>query len=468
MSSTDPRARRVGLRRMFATFGALVAGTALAFGSATPAAAAQNDIDLGASGSITVHKFAEPTTPTNLPNDGTAADTSGLTPLAGVSFSVQQVNVDMTNSTAWEDAQDLTVAQAQAKLTGTATTAVTDAQGTAPFEGLAVGLYLVTETDAGDNGVTFKGEPFLVSIPQAQNNSWLYDVNVYPKNTVTTLDKTVDDSAAHVIGDTVSYTLTGQVPSLPAASPLQAYGITDTLDSRLAYKNATVTVTGVDLTAPADYALGADGQDFSVVFSDTGLAKLRVAQGAAVTVKLNTTVNSLGDGAIQNTASVYINDPSNTIDSDTVTTAWGAIKVLKHAAGDQTATLSGAQFQLFALNDEGEPEGDALENVAVGGTTFTTGDEGTFQVDGVKAGDYQLVETKAPLGYQLDSTPVKVTVTEGSLAEAEVTSIANEQVPAFQLPLTGSTGIGLFVGLGVVLVAAGLGLAAVRNRRSRA
>lgn len=465
MSLNKSHSLRGRLGRVAATIGTVAIAATLAFGTAAPAQAAQN-IDPDAVGSITVHKFAEPTSPTEAVNNGTEVDTTGLTAIEGVTFTVQQVNLDLTDSATWQGLEDYTVAQAQGNLAGVSKTETTVAGGIAAFTGLPVGLYLVTETNTGSNNIALHGAPFLVTIPLALNNDWNYDVHVYPKNTVTGLTKAINDSAAHVIGDPVNFTLKAQVPSLPVATPLTAFGITDALDARLSYVGATVIVDGLPLSTPADYTLGATGQNFTLTFNEAGLTKLRTVQGKDVTVTLNTTVNSLGDGAITNTAKVFVNDPAKTFDSNTVTTSWGALKVSKYAAEDAAKFLSGAEFELYALDAEGVRSTGALQDVTDADTIFTTGTDGTFTVNGLKAGKYELVETKAPLGYKLDSTPITVEVTVGDISKAVVLPVSNTQVPAFQLPLTGSTGISLFIGGGLVLVVGGIVLAMVRKRRT--
>lgn len=465
MSFTIQRAHPGRLRRLAASFGVLAVGTALAFGSAGPASALPN-IDPEATGSITIHKLAEPVAPTSLPNNGSVVDTGDIPTINGVTFTAQQVNIDLTDSANWQGLEDYTVLEAQGNLTGLPKTEVTAGAGVAAFTGLPVGLYLVTETDTGANGIAFRGAPFLVTIPLALNNDWNYDVHVYPKNTVSTLEKVVNDSAAHVIGDPISFTLTGQVPSLPAADNLTGYGITDTLDTRLSYVNATVAVAGVDLVDVEDYAV-TPGPAFSVIFTPAGLAKLDGVPGNVVTVVVNTTINALGSGTINNQAQVFVNAPENVFSSEVVTTSWGALKVLKSAADEAAKVLSGAEFELFALDAGGDRITGALVNKPGAGTTFTTAADGTFQVNGLKAGDYELVETKAPLGYKLDATPLKITVAAGNLADAPVINIENTQVPAFMLPLTGSTGISLFIGGGLVLIVGGVLLAVVRKRRAQ-
>ncbi|HJX78639.1 SpaH/EbpB family LPXTG-anchored major pilin [Glutamicibacter sp.] len=466
MSLTTRRASR-GLRRIAVSLGALLAGTSLVLTAAIPASAAQN-IDPDATGSITVHKFEEPTTPTGLDNNGTAIDTSGLTPISGVTFTAQQVDIDLTDDASWQGLENYTVAQAQSNLrAGTERSQVTGANGIAGFAGLPVGLYLVTESSVGENNIPVQGEPFLVTMPLAVDNDWLYDVNVYPKNTVTGLEKTVDDSAAYVIGDPVNFSFTARVPSVPASQPMTAFGISDTLDSRLQFESATVTVAGANLVA-GDYTIGATGQQFELSFTAAGLTKLRAVQGNIITVNMATTVQSLGNGAITNQGQIYVNDPESGYDSNTVKSSWGALQLQKYAAEDESLFLTGAEFQLYAVNAEGGRTTGPLQDVTDSNDTFTTGADGTFTINGLKAGTYELVETKAPLGYKLDAAPIAVTVNEGSLAQAAQVSVSNDQVPPFQLPLTGSTGTAIFVGAGLVLVAGGILLATARKRRSQA
>lgn len=71
----------------------------------------------------------------------------------------------------------------------------TDENGKATFTGLPVGMYLVIETKT-PQAVTMPVEPFLVSIPMTRigdkttstdnqnQKEWLYDVTVYPKNSI--------------------------------------------------------------------------------------------------------------------------------------------------------------------------------------------------------------------------------------------------------------------------------------------
>lgn len=101
----------------------------------------------------------------------------------------------------------------------------TGVDGKVEFTGLKVGLYLVIETTL-PQAVTQKADPFLVSIPMTRigagkdetenpnNKVWMYDVTVYPKNSIAqgnvTLEKkgvTGSDTAKAVSLDGVKFTL---------------------------------------------------------------------------------------------------------------------------------------------------------------------------------------------------------------------------------------------------------------------
>lgn len=101
----------------------------------------------------------------------------------------------------------------------------TNENGKVEFTGLNVGLYLVIETTL-PQAVTQKADPFLVSIPMTRigagedettnpnNKVWMYDVTVYPKNSIAqgnvTLEKkgvTGSDTAHAVSLNGVKFTL---------------------------------------------------------------------------------------------------------------------------------------------------------------------------------------------------------------------------------------------------------------------
>lgn len=470
------------LGRLIATVGVVALATLGAVTIAGPASATDGpNIDPNAKGSVTIHKYKQPATPSTLPHNGTALtpeQLAGLAPLQGVEFSIVKVTgVDLTTNAGWTTAGKLTVVDGVVKDGNTVypTTAVasgaTDAQGVLAFPSLGLGVYLVTETGAGGNPIAVKSQPFLVSVPLPNNNTWLYDVHVYPKNSVTGVTKTVDDSSAYGLGSDVTWTVTGDIPTLAAGGQLTKYDIVDPLDSRLGYTSATVTVKKADSTpvalVPADYVLTAPAVgtagEVKVVFTATGLDKLETAAGGKVELKIVTSVKSIVDGSIENEATLYVNDATVKANA---TTYWGALKIFKYT-GTSTA-LKGAEFQIF----KSEADANSKTNPVVvnGQSTFVSPDNGNIEIPGLKAGangtDYWVVETKAPVGYIAFATPIKVKVTTGSIAAAEIVQVKNEQVPAYALPLTGGDGA-LTFGIGggaLVLIAAGAAILIARRK----
>ncbi|MEB7810216.1 prealbumin-like fold domain-containing protein, partial [Enterococcus faecalis] len=69
------------------------------------------------------------------------------------------------------------------------------------------------------------------------------------------------------------------------------------------------------------------------------------------------------------------------------------------------------QGAVFELQDK---DGKVLQS------GLTTDASGKLALKGLEPGEYQLVETKAPVGYDLDETPVSFTIEKGQKAAVEV------------------------------------------------
>ncbi|MGM0123993.1 hypothetical protein IGI37_001367 [Enterococcus sp. AZ194] len=85
---------------------------------------------------------------------------------------------------------------------------------------------------------------------------------------------------------------------------------------------------------------------------------------------------------------------------------------------DET-TKDALQGAVFELQDKA---GKALQS------GLTTDVSGKIAVDGLAPGDYQFVETQAPVGYDLDKTPVKFTIEKGQKEVVQV-SMTNKLTP---------------------------------------
>ncbi len=490
MSTTRPRQL---LRRITAALGV---GLFAAVGVAGPALAAEGNLDASADVTLTVHKYVQP-------DSGTLGDNAGHeivdpvgTPLDGVVFSVQEVtSIDLSTNAGWEAVNGLTADKVLASVAAndgayTLGTAVDTAKTTTDANGeftladpdVEVGVYLVQETDPGSNEIAAPAVPFLVTLPQPDGAGvFNYDVHVYPKNALNAITKTADDSAAHQLGDTVTWTIESAVPTLPDGTTYTDYAVGDALDARLGFGSATVSLvdgTATPLVKDTDYtltapAVGSSGE-VTVEFLPDGLAKLNAASPAAqVKLVLGTTVLDLGDGTITNDATVWVNTPANDRTPENGTTSegadteWGAVSIVKHAEGDNAKLLAGAEFSVYAV----DPTSQGAQPIITGLTTDDTGKALTV----LRAGEddaavtYWLVETKAPAGYVVGSKPIEVEVTAGAVADATVATIANAQVPAFMLPRTGGSGTAIFLTAGAATIVVALGtLTLVAGRRRAA
>lgn len=204
-------------------------------------------------GSITIYKRSMTTAlPTEPAGKGETTPNPGGDPLENVGFTVYKVLdagklVEYYNGLSTETVKEITVAscfkdgtaataytkenlkteiaEAAVKDINNKTELFTNDQGVVKFDNLEVGLYLVMETTL-PQAVTQKADPFLVSIPMTRigagedettnpnNEVWMYDVTVYPKNSIAqgnvTLEKkgvTGSDTAHAVSLNGVKFTL---------------------------------------------------------------------------------------------------------------------------------------------------------------------------------------------------------------------------------------------------------------------
>ena len=207
-------------------------------------------INKSKTGSITIYKRSMTTTlPTEPAGKGETTTTNpGGDPLENVGFTIYQVmdadelvkyydGITEGNAVTYKDYFDSTTEFTASTLRSDVKSKEvkdqdeesgekkTDVYGKVEFTGLEVGLYLVIETTL-PQAVTQKAEPFLVSIPMTRigagkdettnpnNEVWMYDVTVYPKNSIAqgnvTLEKkgVTGSDTAHAVGlDGVKFTL---------------------------------------------------------------------------------------------------------------------------------------------------------------------------------------------------------------------------------------------------------------------
>ncbi|MBC6315798.1 VaFE repeat-containing surface-anchored protein, partial [Listeria grandensis] len=96
----------------------------------------------------------------------------------------------------------------------------------------------------------------------------------------------------------------------------------------------------------------------------------------------------------------------------------GSVELIKYDEADKSKVLAGASFDLF----RGTPGSGTLVD------SHVTPASGTFHVNNLEFGDYYLVETKAPAGYELDATPRPFTIGEDQVTVPFKLGVSNKAI----------------------------------------
>ena len=244
-------------------------------------------------------------------------------------------------------------------------------------------------------------------------------------------------------------------------------------------------------------------QTLTVQLTAAGMDKVAEIAGdqyekCKVRVYFNTTVDSdaaIGenipnDAILQYTSSVGY---TYTAESDDPYVYTCGIHINKYDAKDHTNMLEGARFKLYkAATVEEMAAGTAVPLVTDNGTKNVvevmfystpdmTGDKvnevetsadddktetneaGVAYMYGLEAGEYYLVETKAPADYNLLTRPITVTLNETKRLAVEGVANSNQ----FQLPETGGIGTTIFKICGVALIAVAVVVLVVKKKKEK-
>jgi fimbrial isopeptide formation D2 family protein/LPXTG-motif cell wall-anchored protein len=488
-------------RRVGATLGVLTVAVLASFGMAAPASAEPGNIDPTIPRSLTVHKYE--LGPTSPQNGGTGQEIPGGipngVPIEGVTFTATLIpDVDLRTAGGWTTAGNLTPATAAPIATGQSWTAVTGADGVATFQSTAgqmpIGLYLVRET-AAPASVTDRTAPFLVSLPfptgglGSPANEWIYNVHVYPKNSVTNLVKTRIAPAAGSVEsrnpDLVRWAIRAGIPTIAAGGTISDFTVSDTIPTGLEFVTtppAGVTGSSVivrnasgaaqTFAAGTDYTLSTTGSTQTVTFTAAARTRLATAAFAAGTVELNVltrAVSTPADGQLTNTASATVNGSTESVSAVTNIGEFTLFAYAPTGGGGRTP-LAGATYQLFLS----EADANAGTNpITVGGvSSWTTDDDGIARIPAITPGTYWGREITPPAGFQPPrlTTPAQVVAgtTSTTAPIRNYIEVPHTQLPPWALPLTGGDGA-LWFGVGggaLVLIAVGAAIVVARRRRA--
>jgi fimbrial isopeptide formation D2 family protein/LPXTG-motif cell wall-anchored protein len=431
---------------------------------------------------------------------------------------------------------------------GAGTIAADATSGT--ITGLNAGYYLIKDTaDVDGEGALTRFMLEVVSNVAVTEKASVPSLTkkVKEKNDTTGEESGWQDAADYDIGDTIPYQITGTLPSKFAEfDTYKTYTITDTLSAGLtapAASGITVKVGEADVTSHFDITITGEATAVQtiIIALKTG-EDLKTWTSPALTkdstfvVDYTATLNTsavIGSEGNPNTAKLeFSNNPNYNGDGDTGTTPEDKvivftyeIKALKveptsDAAIDQTAynaltdaekadyvkvgdkwqktqALSGAGFTLYKkvpAGTEGATDGYLKIGNEITGVT-------TFEFKGTDAGEYKLVETTVPAGYNkcaditftvaatydtVSADPKLKTLTvtpetAGFVVESTSTTTDDVTTTTFSgnitgkvlnqsgtvLPSTGGIGTTIFYVVGSILVVAAGVLLITKKRMSR-
>ena len=298
------------------------------------------------------------------------------------------------------------------------------------------------------------------------------DIHVYPKNVTQRDDKkefvnekdytvTINGETFNSaqIGDKFNYKIKVNMPDI---SNLESFKVIDEpgLGMDMAEPN-NLTLPGLTINVDytVDYDATASGRGFAITFNNTEAVRKLAGKVLPITYTMVLTANAPIDTPINNNAHIEVNGETTTefTPPNPVYTHGKQFKKVNAKTGEE---LSGAEFKvkkgsLFAKFTSDQVDGKTvytLNGWDATGTVVTSGTDGIIRIKGMKVGDYNLIETKAPTGYILESSDIAFTIVKDQYGNAAHIQTVNNLRQGL-LPSTGGTGIYAFLIIGSMMMA---------------
>ena len=407
--------------------------------------------------------------------------------------SVTQLGSD--NSTGVQNfANTFTTKALEGKLAATATSnKIAESKTAYTFSNLAAGYYLVYVTGGKEI------QSSLVTVDATTNT-----VNL--KTEAPSITKKADKETAE-IGQVVKYTVTGAIPDTTGYAEY-VYKIYDTLSTGLDFVNdangtacegnsVKVTVAFTDTTdantAPTTATLDTKNNRKMALDLSAWVKDNQTNKGKEFTVTYYAKVNKNAVVTEKNNAQLeYGNNPS-----DITTTTPSEAKTntypldIKKINKKTKELLADAKFSLYRSETDAKNGENAIavtgsngsyvvdadsKNTVFESVATEVGNGYNLHLNGLAAGDYWLVETQAPEGFNKLTDPIKVTITKTGDAEWTVQKndapetdkiIDVENSTGSLLPSTGGRGAIAFAVIAALLVF-GVAVSFIRDKRKEA
>lgn len=318
----------------------------------------------------------------------------------------------------------------------------------------------------------------------------------------TSIPKTIASGKSYVVTDTLDWRLDYQQLDKIVLTKKANDGSSEE-QTATADEDVETLLPGTHYTAEAKKVTNENHEvdTFTVSLTTAGMKKIAALVGSDYTsYELRTyftaqiNQNAVMGAEIPNQAHVeFTNNVGKTFtaDSDQPEVHTGGAQLKKVDANDSTKTLAGATFEVYRIATSEESNADTenaissytvenaddetvttklmpvffYDNATLTGekvSSFTTDENGVGYVYGLAYGDYYLVETKAPSGYNKLATPIKITINATSHQTENAVTVKN--TAGALLPSTGGPGTTAFSIGGTALMAAAV-LLLLRRRK---
>lgn len=464
----------------------------------------------------------------------TTSEDDGFMPLANIEFDIYKVAtlreiesgaVKLSEKPSAEEISQY------AKPENLIATLKTDVQGFATYNFTAHsqpdGVYMVVERFSP--ATTGPVEPFFLVIPGTteDGSAHAYTITVNPKNTTETgpdIQKDVtrldNNSDSFDVDEVHLWIIRGGVPAGIATA--EKYVITDTIDYRLTYQKGSPVVklftrageelpltnnthysltegsTQVDNRTVDRFAVSLTAEGMTYVADNLGegesIPEIRVCFHAVINSNASMGENIPNQAHLDYTNSAGVDYDA---DSDIPEVHTGGTSILKTDAEGKILP-GGATFKIAREATDAELENPDIikEILTVNGEELTvvfrdfyptedlsgdkvyevtTGEDGRAVIYGLAYGTYYIVETKAPAGYNLLTTPIRVTINkyshltevhdvkddDGKIIDNTILVINTKYV----LPQTGGTGTAMFTLAGIAIIASACALLLLNSKK---